>query len=98
MPTSTKNLDPFQVRIQPIDKSRPPYSVLVADDHPLVREGLIALINRRSDMRVVAEASNGCEAVEKFLARRPDIALLDLRMPISANANYGWSRGSAFHL
>jgi DNA-binding NarL/FixJ family response regulator len=57
-------------------------TVLVADDHPMVREGLVAVINRRSDMRVTAEASNGREAVEQFLAVRPDIALLDLRMPL----------------
>ena len=55
--------------------------VLVADDHPVVREGLAALINRRPDMAVVAEASTGQEAVEQFLLHRPDVALLDLRMP-----------------
>jgi two-component system NarL family response regulator len=58
------------------------YTVLIADDHPVVREGLATLINRRSDMRVVAEAANGREAVEKFLAHSPDIALLELRLPI----------------
>jgi len=56
-------------------------SILIADDHPVVREGLVALINRRPDMVVVAEASNGREAVEQFLRHRPDVALLDLRMP-----------------
>lgn len=55
--------------------------ILIADDHPVVREGLVALINRRADMVVVAEASNGREAVEQFLHHRPDVALLDLRMP-----------------
>ena len=58
------------------------YTVLIADDHPVVREGLATLINRRSDMRVVAEAADGREAVEKFLAHSPDIALLELRLPI----------------
>jgi len=57
-------------------------TILVADDHPMVREGLVAVINRQSDMRVVAEAVNGREAVEKFVTLRPDIALLDLRMPM----------------
>ncbi len=57
-------------------------TILVADDHPMVREGLVAVINRQSDMRVVAEAVNGREAVEKFVTLRPDIALLDLRMPL----------------
>ena len=55
--------------------------ILIADDHPVVREGLVALINRRPDMVVVAEVSNGREAVEQFLHHRPDVALLDLRMP-----------------
>jgi len=57
-------------------------TILVADDHPMVREGLVAVINRQADMRVVAEAGNGREAVEKFVTLRPDIALLDLRMPM----------------
>jgi two-component system NarL family response regulator len=56
-------------------------TILIADDHPVVREGLVALINRRPDMVVVAEVSNGRDAVEQFLRHRPDVALLDLRMP-----------------
>jgi two-component system, NarL family, response regulator len=59
-----------------------PLTVLVADDHPVVREGLVALINRRPDMTVVAQAGNGPNAVERFLDQVPDIALLDLRMPV----------------
>ena len=58
-----------------------PVRVMVADDHPVVREGLVALITRHPDMCVVAEAENGREAVEKYRALRPDIALIDLRMP-----------------
>ena len=57
-------------------------SVLIADDHPLVREGLSALINRRSNMHVVAQASNGAETVELFFSRQPDVALVDIRMPV----------------
>lgn len=56
-------------------------TVLVADDHPVVREGLVSLINRHPELRVVAEASNGREAIEQFMAFRPDVGLLDLRMP-----------------
>ena len=56
--------------------------VLVADNHPVVREGLVALLKRRPDMHVVAEASNGREAVEKFISEGPHVALLDLRMPV----------------
>jgi two-component system NarL family response regulator len=55
--------------------------ILIADDHPVVREGLSALISRQPDMTVVGEASEGREAVEQFLRHRPDVALIDLRMP-----------------
>jgi len=54
---------------------------VVADDHPVVREGLGALVNSQRDMKVVGEASNGREAVEQFFRHRPDVLLLDLRMP-----------------
>ena len=59
-----------------------PITILIADDHSLVREGMAAVINRQTDMHVVAEAGNGQEAVEHFLAALPDIGLLDLRMPM----------------
>ena len=62
--------------------SPPPITVLIADDHPMVREGLTAIIDRQTDMHVIAEASNGHEAIERFLAALPDIGLLDLRMPL----------------
>lgn len=55
--------------------------ILIVDDHPVVREGLAALINSSTDMTVVAAASNGREAVELFLQHLPDITLMDLRMP-----------------
>ena len=57
-------------------------TVLVADDHLVVREGIVAFIDRQMDMKVVARASDGQEAVEQFLAVLPDICLLDLRMPM----------------
>jgi two-component system NarL family response regulator len=57
-------------------------TILVADDHPVVREGLVTLIERQPDMHVVAEASNGREALERFFDQCPNVALLDLRMPI----------------
>jgi two-component system NarL family response regulator len=54
--------------------------VMVADDHPIVREGLRAVISMHQGMVVVAEAQDGREAVEQFRATRPDVALIDLRM------------------
>jgi two-component system NarL family response regulator len=59
-----------------------PITLMVADDHPVVREGLITMIQRQSNMQIIIQASNGQEAVEKFLERRPDVGLLDLRMPV----------------
>src|ERR1700747_3721757 len=55
--------------------------ILIADDHSVVREGLASLVKRKPDMAVVAEASNGREAVDLWKENRPDVTLLDLRMP-----------------
>jgi DNA-binding NarL/FixJ family response regulator len=55
--------------------------VLLADDHAVVVEGLVAMIGRQSDMAVVAEAGNGPDAVALWKQHRPDVALVDLRMP-----------------
>jgi two-component system NarL family response regulator len=63
------------------DMKAGPFTLLVADDHPVVREGVVSLISRQTDMTVIAEANNGREAVEKFLAYLPNVCLLDLRMP-----------------
>jgi len=51
------------------------------DDHPLLREGIAALVNAESDMKLVAEASNGHDAIEQFRLHRPDVTLMDLQMP-----------------
>ena len=55
--------------------------ILVADDHPILREGLVSLINRQQGMQVVAEAGDGFEAVTQFSRISPDVAVIDLRMP-----------------
>jgi DNA-binding NarL/FixJ family response regulator len=55
--------------------------ILTVDDHPLLREGIAALVATQPDMQVVGEASNGLEAVREFRAHRPDITLMDLVMP-----------------
>jgi DNA-binding NarL/FixJ family response regulator len=57
-------------------------SVLVVDDHALLRTGVANIINHESDLHVIAEASNGLEAVEAFERHHPDVTLLDLRMPV----------------
>ena len=57
-------------------------SILIADDHPIVRAGLAAIISSESDLQVVAQAENGVHALELFRAHRPDVVLLDLRMPV----------------
>ena len=55
--------------------------VLSVDDHPLLREGIAAIINSQPDMVMVAQASTGREAVQLFRQHRPDVTLMDLRMP-----------------
>jgi two-component system NarL family response regulator len=57
------------------------FSVLLADDHALLRTGVANIINQENDLFVVAEAANGIEAVAAFERHRPDVTLLDLRMP-----------------
>ncbi|WP_164008415.1 response regulator [Pyxidicoccus trucidator] len=58
-----------------------PIRILVADDHPLLREGLAAMVAGQADMALVAEAENGEQAVQAFREHRPDITLMDVRMP-----------------
>jgi DNA-binding NarL/FixJ family response regulator len=58
-----------------------PIKLLITDDHPVVREGLISMISREPGFKVVAEASNGLEAVSKAIQFKPDVILMDLRMP-----------------
>lgn len=55
--------------------------ILTVDDHPLLRKGIAALVNPEPDLKLVAEASNGKEAIEAYRVHQPDVTLMDLQMP-----------------
>jgi DNA-binding NarL/FixJ family response regulator len=59
----------------------PPLRVLLADDHTILRQGLLGILRTSPDFEIVAEAGNGHDAVERALATRPDVAVLDITMP-----------------
>jgi DNA-binding NarL/FixJ family response regulator len=61
--------------------SRRKIKVLSVDDHPLLREGLAAIVNSQDDLEMVAQAASGREAIQLFRQHRPDVTLMDLRMP-----------------
>jgi DNA-binding NarL/FixJ family response regulator len=58
-----------------------PIRILAVDDHPLVRQGIASLVGVQPDMALVAEASNGHDAIQQYRAQRPDVTLMDLQMP-----------------
>src|SRR4026208_435798 len=70
----------FRERIK-IMSNKPPIRVFSVDDHPLLREGIAALVNNQPDMMLVGEASTGAEAIQQFKQQMPDVTLLDLRLP-----------------
>ena len=63
-------------------KAKPKIRLLIADDHPVVREGLASILSRMKDMEVVATADNGQTALREFRHLKPDITMMDLRMPV----------------
>src|SRR3984957_6050335 len=58
-----------------------PIRIMADDDHPLLRQGIAGLVADQSDMKMVAEASNGREAIQQFRTHRPDVTLMDVQMP-----------------
>jgi DNA-binding NarL/FixJ family response regulator len=59
-----------------------PIRILIVDDHPVLREGIAAVLAGEKDIAIVAEAGNGRDAVEQFRQHRPDVTLMDLQMPL----------------
>src|SRR5262245_34728528 len=64
-----------------------PIRILTVDDHPLLREGIAAVLEGEADMVLVAQASNGSEAIEQFRTHRPDVTLMDLQMPVMSGTD-----------
>jgi DNA-binding NarL/FixJ family response regulator len=64
-----------------MESANPRIKILTVDDHPVLREGIAALLEGQKDMILVAEAVNGREAIEQFRTHRPDVTLMDLQMP-----------------
>lgn len=69
------------MRIQTMTNSTNPIRILIVDDHPLLREGIESLVGKQPDMMVAAEAASGKQAIDLFHKHRPDVTLLDMRMP-----------------
>lgn len=71
----------------PPEPDAPVIRILLAEDHAIVRDGLAAIINQQDDMRVVAQAGDGADAVQQWKRHGPDVTLMDLRMPGLSGAN-----------
>lgn len=71
----------FEIQRGPAMVTTRQIKILTVDDHPILREGIAAVIQGEKDMLIVGEASNGREAIEMFRSKRPDVALMDLQMP-----------------
>ena len=77
----------------------PGITIVVAEDHPVVADGIIAVLAKAKDMVVVGRAKNGAEAIELLKRHEPDIALLDLRMPVVDGIEVArWIKSSGFDI
>jgi DNA-binding NarL/FixJ family response regulator len=70
-----------EIRVNPTENRKPMIRILIADDHPIVRDGLRKLLSLEDDFEIVAEANDGREVLDKVQELDPDVLLLDLRMP-----------------
>ena len=61
--------------------SENPIRIMAVDDHPMIREGIAGLVSAQADLKLVAEAASGREAIQQFRVHRPDVTLMDIRMP-----------------
>src|ERR1700722_19627272 len=75
------SVEDSEVRHTPAEPRRSIVAVLIADDHPIVRDGLKKLLSLEEDFQIVGEASDGCEVLDRVQELDPDVLLLDLRMP-----------------
>ena len=74
-------VDKIEIEKKEIMSDQAQIRVLCVDDHPLLREGIAAIINNQPDMLLAAEATTGAEAIQKFREHQPDVTLMDLRLP-----------------
>jgi DNA-binding NarL/FixJ family response regulator len=61
--------------------SENPIRIMAVDDHPMIREGIAGLVSAQADLKLVADAASGHEAIQQFRVHRPDVTLMDIRMP-----------------
>src|SRR5512139_3078314 len=69
------------MRGEPANSPNQKIRILIADDHPVVRDGLVAILSTQPDFEIIGEAGSGQEAIDKAAALQPDILLLDLQLP-----------------